>query len=63
MFFGAKKTLQTLKDVNNLPVACSGQVIFLSFHRRVSKAIYKLFTSFFQCLQGFLGSRKYPSIT
>ena len=30
----------------------------LSFQRRESKATGKLFTSFFQCLPGFLGSRK-----
>ena len=45
----------------------SGHVIFPSFQRRVSKAIKKLpvFTSFFQCLQlqGFLGSRKFLSVT
>ena len=43
--------------------ACSGHVIFLSFQRRMSKTIGNTSTSFFQCLQGFLGSTKFLSAT
>ena len=42
--------------------SCSGNIIFLSFQRPVSKAVCSLFTSLFQRLQGFLGFRKFLSI-
>ena len=42
--------------------SCSGHVIILSFQRQESKTNGKLFTSFFQYLQGFIDSRKFMSV-